>query len=221
MQSTPCNHIDLGTIDFPFAYKIQKDILKNVQEEKSEDTIIFLQHNHCLTIGRGALPDHFSIEKNKLDIPVYHTDRGGAITYHGPGQLVVYPIIDLKKRKKDLHLYLQQLQAVMIAGLGKFGFDCYAKKGFPGLWLNGKKIGFIGFAVSKWVSYHGFSININPQTKYFSFFRPCGIESNLISSIFEISNSLMNIQKLKETILQEFTPILTPRTANDRISVLA
>lgn len=203
---TKIDYTDLGTINFLDAYKIQRDYLKRIQDGILEDTIIFLEHKPCITLGRSAKYGDFIVEKDKIekDIPVYQTDRGGGITYHGQGQLVVYPIIDLKKWKRDLGLYIQALQSVMIASLRKFGFNCYAKNGFPGLWFFGKKIGFIGIAVSKWVTYHGFSLNINPDLKNFSLFRPCGLESGAISSIYELGKTLIPAQELKREIINSF-----------------
>jgi lipoate-protein ligase B len=143
----------------------------------------------------------------RLGIDFYAVDRGGDITYHGPGQLVVYPIFDLSRYKKDLKYFLNQLEETIIRFLRIYNIGAKRKSGFTGVWIGDKKIASIGIAVKKWITYHGMAININPDLRYFSFIRPCGLDIKM-TSVSQVLNHEIEIDReLKQNLINKFKEV--------------
>jgi len=176
--------VDLGRIDFLSALAIQKKILQEVIQRASSDTIIFCEHPATITLGRLAREDNILAKRdllNDLGIPVVDIDRGGDVTLHSWGQLVVYPIFNLVNHGRDLKKFLFNLEQVVIDFLQYFGIKGERRMGFTGVWIGNKKIASIGIGVRKWVTFHGIAININNDLDYFSFIRPCGMDVEMTS----------------------------------------
>ena len=179
----------LDTKEYGEIFSLQKKLNQARFERKIPDTVIFLEHHPCYTIGRKGGEDHILVSDTCLEkegITIYETDRGGDITYHGPGQLVCYPILDLHDYGSDVHVYARKLEETMILTLKKFGIMGARKEGFPGIWVDGKKIGFMGVAINHWVTMHGISLNVSPNMNYFAQIIPCGLANVTVSSMADI-----------------------------------
>lgn len=204
------NLIDLGITDYKAALRFQKETLRRRQFREIDDTLILTEHNPVFTIGRQGSRANILVENNVLEaykIAVYETDRGGDITYHGPGQMVVYPVLDLKGYKKDVRWYLHKLELAVIAFLDKYNIKGAQKNNFNGVWVDEKKIASLGIGVSKWVSYHGLAINISTDLEYFDMINPCGICGAKITSLSMILNKSIGIQEVKDNFILTFEEV--------------
>ncbi|MFH1655435.1 MAG: lipoyl(octanoyl) transferase LipB [Candidatus Omnitrophota bacterium] len=208
--SNLCQLVDLGVVDYSYAYEYQKQTLDKIRYSSGPDTLILCQHPNTFTQGRSSKYNNILISQNEMQqfrTDFYKVDRGGDITYHGPGQLVVYPIFDLSRFKKDLRYFLRSLEEVIIKFLRLYNIDTGRKLGLTGVWAGDEKIASIGIAVKKWITYHGLAININSDLKYFSFIRPCGLDVEM-TSVSKILNKEVEIdKKLKQNLLNKFEEI--------------
>jgi len=202
--------VDLGISDYKEAYQFQRETLRRRQFQEIKDTIILTEHNPVLTIGRSGSRSNILVGQDVLEaykISVYEIDRGGDITYHGPGQIVVYPILDLKGYKKDIRWYIRSLEVVIINFLDKCNIKAERKDNLTGVWVEQEKIASIGIGVSKWVSYHGFSLNICPDLEYFDLINSCGLVGTKATSLSKILNKPVNIQDIKDILMGSFEEI--------------
>ena len=176
----------LGSMDYQAALELQLDYLEKRINGEINDTLIFLQHTPTITIGRNGNKDNLLISEKILEqkkIKYYEVNRGGDITYHGPGQLVCYPIIDLKNHTKDVHKYLRTLEQIIIDVLLEFEIEARRIEGLTGVFVKHSKIASIGVGIKRWVTFHGLSLNINTDLSYFDFIVPCGLNNNPVTSI--------------------------------------
>lgn len=176
----------LGSMDYQAALELQLDYLEKRINGEINDTLIFLQHTPTITIGRNGNKDNLLISEKILEqkkIKYYEVNRGGDITYHGPGQLVCYPIIDLKDHTKDVHKYLRTLEQIIIDVLLEFDIEARRIDGLTGVFVKHSKIASIGVGIKRWVTFHGLSLNINTDLSYFDFIVPCGLNNNPVTSI--------------------------------------
>jgi lipoyl(octanoyl) transferase len=173
----------LGRISYADALALQEDLVARKTADPTEpDLLLLLEHEPVFTIGRTQ--DQSSLrEASELPFPVHVTNRGGQATYHGPGQLVGYPILDLRTRGQDLHRYLRALEEVVIAVCGEFGVEASRREGLTGVWVGDRKIASIGVGVRKWVSMHGFALNICGPLEGFAHITPCGIGGVQMTSL--------------------------------------
>ena len=202
--------LDLGLIDYEDCYRKQKEFVRRRKLGKIEDSVIIAEHNAVFTIGRLGSADNLLVSPEFLErrgVKVLKVDRGGDITFHGPGQLVLYPIIDLKSGIKDLHRYLRNLEEVLIRYLDGYGVRGIRVAGKTGVWSKDEKIASIGIAASDWVTYHGAAININTDLNFFSMINPCGIKDIKMSSLAVILNKPVNIAEAKERLLFNFKSV--------------
>lgn len=210
---TKCQVIDLGLIEYPEAYKVQKKILEERKRNEVPDTLLILQHPDVITVGRGGNENNILASEEELrakGIIVHKVDRGGDVTFHGPGQLVAYPIFNLKEQVKDVHLYLRKLEEVVIEFLKKYKVKGLRRQGVTGVWVepkNNQKIASIGIGLSSWVTYHGVSIKINADLNKFSLIRPCGMDSHKITSLNQLLLETVNIIEAKERLLEAFKAV--------------
>ncbi|MBP7055524.1 MAG: lipoyl(octanoyl) transferase LipB [Candidatus Omnitrophica bacterium] len=198
---------DLGLTDYEYSYRFQKEFVTRRKLGEIEDSIIITEHTPVFTIGRVGNPANLLVDENSLvaqGIKVMRVDRGGDITCHMPGQLVVYPVIDLKKRTKDLRRYLRDLEEVAINFLARFGILAVRIEGMTGVWVDGKKITSIGVGASDWVTYHGMSINIRNDLHYFSMINPCGMPQAKATSIETILSKTVDMNEAKLLLIREF-----------------
>lgn len=189
------------------AWDLQYRLHSLRREGKIEDTLLLLEHPHTYTLGKTAdranlIGSDQYLEEN--GIKVFEIDRGGDITYHGPGQLVGYPIIDLQKWKPDSHLYLRTLEEIMIDVLADYGITAGRKHGFTGVWISEEKIAAIGIKISRWVTMHGFAFNINTDLNLFSGIIPCGIKDKEVTSLSKILGREIDMDEIKSKIKNRF-----------------
>jgi lipoyl(octanoyl) transferase len=203
-------HMDLGLADYKSAWDLQKEIHLYKQQNKSEDILITLQHEPVYTLGKSGDRNHILISDDEMKsrgISYYEIDRGGDITYHGPGQLVVYPIFDLNNYYKDTHRFLRELEETVIQTLSEYNIEGYREEEFTGVWVEDKKICAIGIKVSKWITMHGLAFNINNDLSYFDKIIPCGIFHKDVTSLSEITGRKIDMGELKRIILSKFSII--------------
>ncbi|OGW96740.1 MAG: lipoyl(octanoyl) transferase [Omnitrophica WOR_2 bacterium GWA2_45_18] len=200
-----CEIKDDGLIDYKKAYEIQKRYVQKVQQ--GHPSIIYVcEHPSVLTLGRSAMAEHILIspeELNERGIEVLPIDRGGDITLHAPGQLVIYPILDLQVFGKDLRAYLCKLEQVAIDLLNCFGIVAHRFDGKTGVWIGRKKIVSIGIGVRRWISYHGLAINVNTDLALFSMIKPCGMDVKM-TSMAQIKRGIIDMNEVKKRVISNF-----------------
>lgn len=197
------NILDLGLKDFGEVLKIQYELVEKRFHSEISDTVILVEHPHVFTVGRK------SDSKNIHDksIPVFKTERGGDITYHGPGQIVAYPIINIEK-KKDVHFFLRTLEEIIIATLRNYNLYASRREKFTGVWVNEKKIASIGVSFKNWISFHGLALNVSTDLSYFYKINPCGLESSVMTSMEELLKTKVEIIELKNILIDNFKKIM-------------
>ncbi|MDA8192387.1 MAG: lipoyl(octanoyl) transferase LipB [Thermaerobacter sp.] len=202
--------VAMGKMDYGQAWDIQRAIGQAVRAGTLPDTLLLVEHPPVYTVGRaarGALTnlvwdaEHLRAE----GIQFYEVDRGGDITYHGPGQLVGYPILDLNRHGRDLHGYLRALEAALIAALGRFGIRAERMPPHTGVWVGSDKVAAIGVKASHWITQHGFALNVDPDLAHFAGIIPCGIRDKGVSSMAVLLN--------RPVTLAEVAPVVVPELA--------
>tara|TARA_B100000427_G_scaffold48229_1_gene36229 strand:+ start:565 stop:1266 length:702 start_codon:yes stop_codon:yes gene_type:complete len=199
------NYVNIGKQSYQFAWELQKEIHQLVKNNEIPSTVLFLEHNNIYTLGKNA-------DKNYLlntfpHIDVIETDRGGQITYHGPGQLVGYPIINLNKYKKSITWFVSSLEQIIINTLKKFNIESSRIDDLPGVWVDDEKICAIGIRIAQWVTMHGFALNINPDMKYFDGMIPCGILDYGVTSMYKNTNRYIKFDEVMDVLFCEFNNI--------------
>ena len=202
-MQTKINILDLGKMEYKLTWDIQKEIHQKVLSKKEPDTLILVEHEPVYTFGKNADQNHL-LQSAPNDAKVFHIERGGDITYHGPGQIVVYPILDLNRYKKNISWYMRNLEKVLITTLSDFEINANIKKGLTGVWVGDEKIGAQGVRISRWVTMHGFALNVNTDLKYFGGIIPCGIFEYGVTSMEKIIGKKQDIKKVKYNIIQNF-----------------
>jgi lipoate-protein ligase B len=182
----PLEVIDLGCTRYAAALEVQQKLIKTRQSGQGSDTLLFVEHPHVVTMGRNGKLQHLLATEEILartGIEYYETDRGGDVTYHGPGQIVGYPILDLREWKRDVHAYFSGVEQALIDALAVFGIGAtrIAQRGFEGVWVDGAKIAAIGIHISRWITSHGFALNLDTDLSYFKYIVPCGLTKPVCS----------------------------------------
>jgi lipoyl(octanoyl) transferase len=177
----------LGLVPYADALRLQEQLVWQRRAGSIADTLLLLEHPHVITLGTSSSTDHVLLgedERALLGIEMFETGRGGDVTYHGPGQLVGYPIFDLKPDRCDLHRYVRDIEEALIHALAHFGLQCGRKPGLTGVWLGDEKIAAIGVRVSSgWITSHGFALNVNTNLQFFDSIVPCGIRDHGVTSM--------------------------------------
>jgi lipoate-protein ligase B len=204
---------DLGRTDYLAALAFQEGILERKQRRASADVLLFVEHPHVYTLGRGGQ------EVNVLaaqEVPVIRTSRGGDVTYHGPGQMVVYPIIDLRsKLRKEVHRYLLNLETSAIRTLKDFGLDGMRRPPYTGIWIDNRKIAAIGIAVRRGITFHGLALNVNTDLSYFNRIIPCGLDWADVTSMAKELSVEQNQSEVRERFLHHFTELFGYRDVKE------
>ena len=214
---------DIGKQSFSEAWEYQEKIFKKIINQKvqnrskdkkieTKNFLILTEHNHVYTIGKSGDVSNLLIDKNELtkrEIEYYEINRGGDITYHGPGQIMVYPILDLDNFFTDINLYLRKLENVVIDTLKSYDLKGFTIKGETGVWVkdeNGlsKKICAFGIRASRWVTMHGLCLNVNPDLSYFDFIIPCGIKDKGVTSLSHLKKEVIDINQVKSKLVENF-----------------
>lgn len=195
--------LDIGSSRYEDAWKLQHKLVELRIASRIPDALILVEHEHVFTIGRhGSEPTLIG-----CDIPIYKVERGGDITYHGPGQFVGYPIIDLNEQVMDIKRYIKSIEDVIIKALKRFGIKSESIEGRPGVWVSGKKIASIGIAIRDWVTFHGFAINVYPDMRYFQMIKPCGMDPNVMTSMELILGYRPSMDDVKSAVLESFSDV--------------
>ena len=207
MQSS-MNILDLGRMSYNSAWDIQKEYHKKVVSGKEPDTLIIVEHEPVYTLGKSANDNHL-LQSASEEIQVFRIERGGDITFHGPGQIVVYPILDLNRFVKSVSWYMRTLEKIIIDTLSDFEIKAELKDGLTGVWVGDEKIGAQGVRISRWVTMHGLALNVNTDLRYFDGIIPCGIFDYGVTSMEKLMGRKQDFNKVKNTIIKYFNNILS------------
>jgi lipoyl(octanoyl) transferase len=211
----------LGLVPYREALDLQKSLVEDRKAGRIGDTLLLLQHPHVLTIGvkKDGGRAHILASPAQLaerGVDVFETGRGGDVTYHGPGQIVGYPIIDLNPDRRDVHLYVRDLEEVMIRVCAGYGIEAVREKGMSGAWVpderspgGAAKIGAIGVRISRWVTSHGFAFNVNTDLDYFDLIVPCGIADRGVTSLEHLTDRRYDIADVEDRFVAEFAHVFS------------
>jgi len=202
LKPNKINFINLGLQDYVETWELQKTIHNKNKNSEIPDVVLFLEHNNVYTFGKNADKDFLLGTHPKAE--VVETDRGGQVTYHGPGQLVGYPIINLNHYKKSITWFMRSLETIIINVLEQYQITSSNKDNLPGVWINDDKICAMGVRIAKWVTMHGFALNIKPNMKYFDGMIPCGILDHGVTSMYEQFNDNISKEELIKRIAMQF-----------------
>jgi len=197
------NIIDLGQCSYKISLGQQVDIHSKVFNKQLNDSIIFVEHEHVYTLGKNANQSNV-LSNYPKDIEIYNIDRGGDVTYHGPGQLVGYPIVNIKNRNMSIGRYVHTLEKILINTLKEFGISAQIRDKLIGVWVGDEKIGAIGVRVKNGVTMHGFALNVNIDLSYYDGIIPCGIHNCKVTSMKQLLNKNIELSLVKAIIIKEF-----------------
>jgi len=189
------------------SYKAVWDLQKEMQQQRIngniEDTLILVEHDPVYTLGKNANEDHL-LQSRDESVDVFNIERGGDITFHGPGQLVGYPILDLSNYKKSVSWYMRTLEQVLIDTLIEFKITAQRNDGLTGVWVGDEKIAALGVRISRWVTMHGFALNVNPDLSFYDGIIPCGIFDHGVTSMEQLLGETQNNDNVKNMVIEKF-----------------
>lgn len=201
----------LGSVPYGEGLTMQEELVRRRQSGDIPDQLLLLEHPHVITLGTSSQAEHLLLsaqEREARGIDLFEVGRGGDVTYHGPGQLVGYPILDLKPDRKDLHRYLRDLEEVLIRSLDIFGIGARREEGLTGVWVPEGKLAAIGVRVSSgWITSHGFALNVDPALEYFSTIVPCGIQEREVTSMARVLGRPLGVEEVVPVLLQAFQEV--------------
>lgn len=202
-----CTVAELGRLEYTAAYRLQEQLQARRRAGKTGDLLLLVEHEPVITLGRRAALDHLLADPEGLarrGIAVQETNRGGGITYHGPGQLVGYPILDLQALRQSVHGYVRHLEEVLIRTVADFGVSAGRIEGLTGVWVGEEKIAAIGVAIRHWVTMHGFALNVDPCLEHFGLIIPCGIADKGITSLSQILGRPVTLEEVRPGLIRHF-----------------
>jgi lipoyl(octanoyl) transferase len=200
-----------GIVNYSQAWEYQRSLVaERVREASLNDVLILLEHPPVYTLGTGSSLDFLNFDPQAREFEIHRIERGGEVTYHCPGQLVGYPILNLRYYQQDLHWYLRQLEAVIILAVANYGLSAYRVPDLTGVWLEGKKIAAIGIKVRRWITMHGFAINVCPDMSGFKRIVPCGITDKPVGSLQEFVPGL-TVDRVRFDVVQAFASVFKIR----------
>lgn len=203
----------LGILPYEIALELQRDLARRrIAGEIDEDMLLLLEHPPVVTLGRTAKEAHIVSSPERLrarGVEVHEVERGGDVTFHGPGQLVGYPILDLKRHRKDLHWYLRQVEEALILALREVGIEAERNSGYTGVWTRGRKIASIGVHARDWVTWHGFALNVTTDLSYFDLIVPCGIPQVQMTSVARELGTDFGVDRMSPVVTRAFGDVFT------------
>jgi lipoate-protein ligase B len=202
--------VNIGRTHYADAWVLQKQLWRLRAERTIDDVFLLTEHEHVYTLGKSGDDNHVLASLEELranDAELFHIDRGGDVTYHGPGQIVGYPILDLNHYKPDIHLYLRNIEEVIIRSLAEFQIHAGREEGMTGVWVEGEKIAAIGIKVSKWITMHGFALNVNTDLNRFERIIPCGIFHKGVTSMQKILRHTVLLEEVHSIIIKNFCDV--------------
>jgi lipoyl(octanoyl) transferase len=197
----------LGLVDYADGLRLQSERVAARKAGLVPDTLLLLEHPHVYTLGRNAKKDNILLSIEQLaarGVQVFEIDRGGDATYHGPGQLVGYPIFDLTQHRRDIAWYMRSLEEVLIAVARDYGIEAERLSGAPGVWVGNEKLAAMGVHISRWVTSHGFAFNVNTDLRYFDWIVPCGLHDKGVTSLQKLLGRRVDIDEVAEKAMQYF-----------------
>lgn len=205
--------LDSGRMEYGQALDLQRELVSKRARGEIPDTLLLVEHEHVVTLGRKTSPSNFKPQ----DIPVFEVERGGDATYHGPGQLVGYPIVLLADH--DVRRHVRNMEETIIRAVRTFGIEGERVTGHPGIWVSGKKLASIGVAVVDWVTYHGFALNVNTDLRYFELIHPCGLDPSTMTSMQKIAGKPMAFDEVKARVAREYSAVTGTALSHQRLIV--
>ena len=202
---------DLGNAPYQQTWEMQKEIQSQRINNEIDDTVLLVEHEPVYTFGKNANENHL-LQNYPENVKVFHIERGGDITFHGPGQLVGYPIIDLHNYKMSISWYMRSLEAVIINTLNHYGIAAEHKKGLTGVWVKEEKIAALGVRISRWVTMHGFALNVNTELHYYDGIIPCGIFEYGMTSMKKLLGTAIKMDEVKKLLMKEFNMVFHCKT---------
>lgn len=200
----------LGSVPYREAWDLQRERVARRAAGRIPDTLILLSHLPVVTLGKGGSIDHLlgsGAELERRGVEFVETDRGGDITFHGPGQIVGYAIVDLATRGRDLHRFLRDLEEVLIRALAVFGLAAGRSPGLTGVWVDDAKVAAIGIRVSRWITHHGFAINVDTDLSFFDLIVPCGIGDRRVTSMVELLGRPVDRERVEDALARAFAHV--------------
>jgi lipoyl(octanoyl) transferase len=202
----------LGLVPYAEALESQRRVARaRIAGDVPEDVLLLMEHPPVVTLGRSAKSNHLLASPELLSargVEVFEVERGGDVTFHGPGQLVGYPIVDLKRHKRDLHWYLRQVEQALIDALGILGLPAERTPGLTGVWTSGRKIASIGVHARDWVTWHGFALNVTTDLRYFDLMVPCGIQAVTMTSMDrELPRQGLTLDAVADVVTKAFAGV--------------
>ncbi len=201
----------LGRVPYGEALALQERLVAQRRSGSVPDTLLLLEHPHVITLGSASSTDHVLVdekERAERSIELFETGRGGDVTYHGPGQLVGYPILDLSPDRRDLHRYLRDLEEVLIRAVATWGVEAYRAEGLTGVWTAGGKVAAIGVRVSSgWITSHGFALNVHTDLSLFRTIVPCGISDREVTSLARETGRALGLEEVRGAVVRAFAGV--------------
>ena len=204
----------LGMIEYSKAYHLQKELQRKRFDGEIADTILLLEHPPVITIGKSGKLENVLVSQSQLakeGVSLFFVDRGGDVTYHGPGQLVAYPIIDLRERGRDVHKYVHDLEEVVIRTLNDFYIKSNRDLTHRGIWVKDEEIAAIGVSIKRWTSMHGFALNVNPELRHFSLINPCSFSNRKATSMSNLLSQDVPMEVVRERLIARFSEVFDTR----------
>ena len=202
-----CQVKRLGRVGYEDALRLQEEKVAQRKADAVPDTLLLLEHPHVYTLGRNAKREHLLVTAERLaelGAQLFHTDRGGDITYHGPGQLVGYPIFDLTKHRRDISWFMRSLEEVFIGVARDCGIEAHRLAGAPGVWVGNDKLVAMGVHLSRWVTSHGFAFNVSTDLRYFDWIIPCGLRDKGVTSLERVLGRTVPTNEVVGRVVDHF-----------------
>lgn len=205
-----CDVYQLGLVEYGEAYRLQKKLHRQRLNGAISDTLLILEHPPTVTIGRSGSLENVLVSQKQLSqegITLFFIERGGDVTYHGPGQLVGYPIMDFSHSGKDIHRYVRDLEEVLLRTLKAFSIYATRDNNHAGVWVDEEEVAAIGLSIRRWVTMHGFALNVNPNLKHFSLINPCGFSDRKATSMSQILGREVHMEEVAKSLVAHFSDV--------------
>jgi len=220
VAAAPAGLLRLGLVDYEAAWDLQRRAVAARIAGEIADMLILVEHPHVYTLGRGGHAENVLLDEvalARVGARLFWVDRGGDVTYHGPGQLVGYPIVHLSRLGKDVHAHLRRIEETLIRALADFGVEGRREPEYTGVWVGDEKIAAIGVRVSHWVTSHGFALNVDPDLGYFANIIPCGIRHKGVTSLAKLLGRTVSRSETETAVLRHFEDVFQVEVADQMV----
>ncbi len=203
-------HVDLGRARYGPVLELQRRLQSLRAQGAVPDLVLSVEHDPVITVGRQGSLEHILATRSileRLQVDVHQVERGGDVTYHGPGQIVLYPVLDLRERGRDLHRYVANLEEIMLRTAARLGVEAHRRPEFPGIWIGLRKLGSVGVHVRSWITAHGLALNVDLRPNLFSLIVPCGIHGVEAVSLSDILGAPVSCPEVRQVALDELRAV--------------